>query len=62
MRTVISYRTDIHALTVTQPQEKEKLVGWGGKKKKRSPGEEEEDLFWFSEQKIKHISLPLSRS
>lgn len=67
MRTVISYRTDIHALTVTQPQEKEKLVGWGGKKEKkekRSPGEEEEeeDLFWFSEQKIKHISLPLSRS
>ncbi len=62
VRTVISYRTDIHALTVTQPQEKEKLVG-REKKEKRSPGEEEEeDLFWFSEQKIKHISLPLSRS
>ncbi len=58
VRTVISYRTDIHALTVTQPQEKEKLVG-REKKEKRSPGERRRICFGFlkTEENTYHFLL-----
>ncbi|TRY91488.1 hypothetical protein DNTS_021334 [Danionella cerebrum] len=51
VRTVISYRADIHALTVTQPQEKEKRVEGERKEDTGKDEEEEEDL-----GKVKHYS------